>query len=139
MCAVLTDESITVISTFQEEFKFLDETLCLHEVALEVPQEVLELSDYHEAEEPIQSTQAKYINSFLHNYQDADKNVNHRRGVLVITIILLLYLELVPEFEVENFQFGPFVVPCTHLVNVGGVIRVGHAKNLHRQSSNERH
>lgn len=37
MCAVLTDESVTVISTFQEEFEFLDETLCLHEVALEVP------------------------------------------------------------------------------------------------------
>lgn len=43
----------------------LHECCRLHEVPLEVSGEVLQLLDYHETEQAIQSAQSEYIHSFL--------------------------------------------------------------------------
>ena len=47
------------------------------------------------------------------------------------------YLELLPEFEVEDLQCGPLVVPGAHLVHVRGDPGVRHTQNLAGQSTHK--
>ena len=47
------------------------------------------------------------------------------------------HLELLPELEVEDLLCRPLVVPCTHLVHVGGEPSVSHTEDLLGQTSNK--
>ena len=54
-------------------------------------------------------------------------------------LFLNTHLELLPEFDVDYLGRGSFVIPCTHLINVGGRPCVRDAENLPSQTSNKRH
>ena len=77
---------------------------------MEIPQEGLQLPHNHEAEQSVQSTQTKDV---------------HR------------LLQLVPQLEVQDLLGGPLVIPCTHLVDVGGEASVRHSEDLIGQSADE--